>query len=117
MVPMEIKEIYDWSLSVDIIDLYFRPIYVFQFTKMDKDGNPIERKLEELDALKSDHWENLESTEFQMPSVPWVKILKLSADIGSIVLKDTPIIGTTMEVISAVAKQGPEIAEDMKKGK
>ncbi len=72
---------------------------------MDRDGNPIERKLEELNALKKDHWVNLETTEFQMSTIPWVKILKLSADIGSIVLQDVPIVGTTMKVISVVASQ------------
>lgn len=114
-VPIEAATIYEWSLEVFTIDLYFRPIFVFEFIHLDKDGNPVERKLEELDALKKDRWVNLETTEFQMPTVPWMKILKLSADIGAIVLKDIPIIGTTMKVASAVASQGPDIVNDMKR--
>lgn len=115
MVPIEAATIFDWHLDVDAIDLYFRPIFVFEFTRMDKDGNPVERKLEELDALKRGYWVNLQTTEFQMSNIPWVKILKLSADIGSIVLGDVPIVGTTMKVISAVASQGPDIMDGMKK--
>jgi hypothetical protein len=84
-----------------------------EFIHLDNDGNPVERKLEELDGLKKDRWENLETTEFQMSTIPWVKILKLSADIGAIVLKDIPVVGTTMKVASAIASQGPDIVEDL----
>ena len=115
MVPIEAALIYDWLLDVSIIDLYFRPLYVFQFSRMDKEGNTIEVKLEELDAIKKDRWINLQTTEYQMSTIPWVKILKLSADIGAIVLNDIPIVGTTMKVVSAVATQGPDIYEDMKR--
>lgn len=114
-IPIEAATIYDWSLAALKIDLYFRPIFVFEFVRQDNEGNPVDRKREELDALQKDHWETLETTEFQIPTVPWVKILKLSADIGSIVLKDVPVVGTTMKVASAVASQGPGIVEDMKR--
>lgn len=113
-VPIEAATIYNWSLEVFTIDLYFRPIFVFEFMHLDKDGNPVERKLEELDALKKDRWVNLQTTEWQMPSIPWIKILKLSADIGSIVLRDIPIVGTTMQVASAIASQGPDIINSMR---
>ncbi len=116
MVPVEAARIYDWLLEVDILDLFFRPIYVFEFIRMDKEGKPVERKLEELDALKKDRWVTLESTDFQMPTVPWMKILKLSTDIGVLVLKEVPVVGTTMEVLTVVAKQGPEIVSEIKKG-
>jgi hypothetical protein len=115
MVPIEAANIYEWMLEVMAIDLYFRPIFVFEFLRLDREGNPVERKIEELDALKRGHWVNLQTTEFQMSTIPWVKILKLSADIGSIVLGDIPIVGTTMKVVSAVATQGPGIADAMKK--
>ena len=114
-IPIEAATIYEWSLEVLKVDLYFRPIFVFEFMRQDKEGNPVERKLEELDALKKDRWVNLETTEFQMSTIPWVKILKLSADIGSIVLKDVPVVGTTMKVASAIASQGPDIVEGRKK--
>jgi len=113
MIPIEAALIYEWMLEVSIIDLYFRPLFVFEFLRLDKENNPIERKLEELDALKKDRWVNLESTEFQISTIPWAKILKLSANIGAIILNDIPVVGTTMKVISAVADQGPEIADDM----
>ena len=115
MVPIEAATIYEWFLEVMTVDLYFRPLYVFEFVKMDKDGNAVARNLEELDALRRDRWVKLETTEFQMSTIPWAKILKLSADIGSIVLKDIPIVGTTMKVISAVASQGPDIVGEMKR--
>lgn len=113
-VPIEAATIYNWSLEVFTIDLYFRPIFVFEFIHLDKDGNPVERKLEELDALKKDRWVNLQTTEWQMPSIPWIKILRLSADIGAIVLRDIPIVGTTMQVASAIASQGPDIVNSMR---
>jgi hypothetical protein len=115
MVSIEAATIYEWLLEVMAVDLYFRPIFVFEFVRLDKEGNPVERKIEELNALKRGHWVNLQTTEFQMSNIPWVKILKLSADIGSIVLGDIPIVGTTMKVVSAVATQGPGIVDDMKK--
>jgi hypothetical protein len=113
MVPIEAAKIFDWWLEVQSIDLYFRPLYVFEFVRSDKEGNPVDRKLEELDGLKRGQWDNLETTEFQMSTIPWMKILKLSADIGAIVLEDIPIVGTTMKVASAVASQAPGILDDM----
>lgn len=114
-VPIEAATIYEWLFEVQTIDLYFRPIFVFEFIHLDKDGNPVERKLEELDALKKDRWENLETTEFQMSTIPWAEILKLSADIGATVLKDIPIVGTTMKVTNAVASEEPDIVDDIQK--
>jgi hypothetical protein len=115
MVSIKAETIYDWQLEVATVDLYFRPIFVFEFIRLDRNGNPAESKLEELDALKRGHWVNLQTTEFQMSNIPWVKILKLSADIGSIVLADVPIVGTSMKIISAVADQGPGIIDGRKK--
>jgi hypothetical protein len=115
IVPIETGKIYNWELIVPYIDLYFRPLYVFQFERLDSDGNPIERKLEELDALHKNRWVNLETTEYQISSIPWAKILKLSADIGSIILRDVPILGTTMQIASKVADQAPEIVDEMKR--
>lgn len=115
MVPIEAATIYEWGLEVTNIDLYFRPLYVFEFVRLDQEGNPIERKLEELDALHKDKWVNLQATEFQMSTIPWMKILKLSADIGAIMLRDVPIIGTSMKIASTVADQAPGIIDNMNK--
>lgn len=113
MAPIEAATIYDWALEVVNADLYFRPLYVFQFEKLDQAGNPTERKLEELDALYKDRWVNLQTTEFQMSTIPWAKILRLSADIGAIVLQDVPVLGTSLKIASTLADQAPGIIEDM----
>ena len=111
MVPIEAATIYQWGLEVTNIDLYYRPLYVFEFIRLDQDGNPIERKLEELDALHKDQWVSLQATEFEMSTIPWMKILKLSADIGVIMLRDVPIIGTSMKIASTVAGHAPGIVD------
>lgn len=113
MVPIEAATIFQWGLEVTNIDLYFRPLYIFEFVRLDQDGNPIERKLEELDALHKDQWVNLQATEFEMSTIPWLKILKLSADIGVIMLRDVPIIGTSMKIASTVAGQAPDIIDEI----
>ena len=113
MVPIEAATIYEWGLEVTNVDLYFRPVYVFEFVRLDQDGNAIERKLEELDALHKDTWVNLQATEFQMSTIPWLKILKLSADIGSIMLRDVPVIGTSLKIVSTVTDQAPDIIDQM----
>lgn len=113
MVAIDATTIHAAELRVEKIDLYFRPLFVFQFEKLDSTGNPIERKLEELDALNKDHWTNLETTEFQLSRLPWGKILKLSADIGSAFLQDVPIVGTVVKATSIFADQVPGILDDM----
>ncbi len=113
MAPIEAATIYDWALEVVNVDLYFHPLYVFQFEKLDQAGNAIERKLEELDALYKDRWITLQTTEFQMSTIPWAKILRLSADIGAIMLQDVPVLGTSLKIAGTLADQGPGIIEDM----
>ena len=113
MAPIEAATIYNWALEVVNVDLYFRPLYVFQFEKLDQAGNAIERKLEELDALYKDRWVTLQTTEFQMSTIPWAKILRLSADIGAIMLQDVPVLGTSLKIASTLADQAPGIIDDM----
>jgi hypothetical protein len=115
MVSIEAATIYDWALEVMTIDLYFRPLYVFQFERRDESGSTNGLKLEELDGLNKDRWVTLQATEFQMPDIPWVKILKLSADIGAIVLRDAPVLGTSLKIATTIADQGPGIISDIKK--
>ena len=112
MAPIEAATIYNWALEVVNVDLYFRPLYVFQFEKLDQAGNAIERKLEELDALYKDRWVTLQTTEFQMSTIPWAKILRLSADIGAIMLQDVPVLGTSLKIASTLADQAPGIVPD-----
>jgi hypothetical protein len=114
MVAIDAPMIHEAWLKVENIDLYFRPLFVFQFDKVDDHGNTIERKLEELDALNKDHWTTLATTEFQLPRVPWTKILRLSSDIGTILLQDIPIAGTAFKVTSTVLDQGPDIVNSMR---
>lgn len=114
MVSIDAPTIHEAWLKVENVDLYFRPLFVFQFDRVDEQGNTIDRKWEELDALNRDNWTTLATTEFQIPRVPWIKILKLSADIGTILLQDIPIAGTAFKVTSHVLDQGPDIINDMR---
>ncbi len=114
MVSIDASTIHEWGLRVEKIDLYFRPLFVFQFEKLDERGNPLERKLEELDALNRSHWTNLASTEFQMSNIPWNQILKLSANIGVILLQDIPVLGRSLEISKAISEQGPDIINSMR---
>ena len=59
MVAIDAPMIHEAWLKVDTIDLYYRPLFVFQFEKMDDHGNAIELKLEELDGLNKDNWTTL----------------------------------------------------------
>lgn len=115
MVSIDAPTIHEAHLKVEKVDLYFRPLFVFEFEKLDQQNNALERKLEELDALNRDHWTNLATTEFQMSKIPWVKILKLSADIGTILLQDTPIAGTAFKVTGKILDQGPDIIDDIQR--
>lgn len=114
MVAIDAPMIHEAWLKVENIDLYYRPLFVFQFEKMDEQGNAIELKLEELDGLNKDTWTTLATTEFQMPRVPWTKILQLSADIGTILLQDMPIAGTAFKVTSTILDQGPDIINSVR---
>lgn len=114
MVSIDAPTIHEAYLKVGKIDLYFRPLYVFEFEKLDEHGNALERKLEELDALNREHWTNLATTEFQMSKLPWAKILRLSADIGNILLQDVPIAGTAFKITGKILDQGPDILDDMR---
>lgn len=115
MAPIEAATIHDWSLEVATIDLYFRPLYVFQFERLDQGGNRSGLKLEELDGLFKDRWITLQTTEFQMSTVPWVKILKLSADIGALMLRDVPVLGTSLKIAGVIADQAPGILEQVQR--
>ena len=75
MVSIDPIKIHDWSLSVEIADLYYRPLYVFEFERMDKDGTVIDRKHEQLDAINGE-WSQIPSPEIKQPAaLPWDKIL------------------------------------------
>jgi hypothetical protein len=114
MVSIDAPMIHEAWLKVENVDLYYRPLFVFQFEKLDDRGNTIERKLEELDALNKDNWTTLATTEFQMSRVPWTKILRLSADIGTILLQDMSIVGTALRVTNTVIDQGPDIVNSLR---
>ncbi|MBX7236743.1 MAG: hypothetical protein K1X65_20345 [Caldilineales bacterium] len=114
MVSIDAQTIHEWGLRAETVDLYFRPLFVFEFEKYDERNNPLDRRLEELDALDRNHWTNLATTEFQMSSMPWGKILKLSSDIGIILLQDVPVLGRSLEIGKAIAEQGPGIVDDLR---
>ena len=116
MVSMEGPTINEAKLRLERIDLYFRPIFVFEFERFDKHGNRTDRKVEELDALVRNRWTTLSRTEFNMSTVPWKQILLLSADIGSILLQNVTGIGPTLQIGVAIVEHGTEIARGTSNG-
>lgn len=90
-----------------------RPIHVIEFERFDRHGNRIDRKVEELDALSRKRWTTLERMESQIPQVPWVKVLKLSADVGAILLQNYSGIGPALQITSKLLDQGPDILESL----
>lgn len=114
MVSIDAQAIHDWWLRAETVDLYFRPLFVFEFQKYDERNNPLDRRLVELDALDRNYWTNLATTEFQMSSIPWGKILKLSSDIGMLFLQDVPVLGRSLEIGKVIAEQGPSIVDDLR---
>lgn len=115
MISIDAPTIHEAYLRVEKLDLYFRPLFVFQFDKLDSSGNRMDRNLEELDALNRDRWTHLSRTEYQMSRLPWTKILKLSADIGTVLLQDVPVAGTAFKVTGTILEQGPSILDDIKR--
>jgi hypothetical protein len=113
MVSMEGPTINEAKLQLERLDLYFRPIFVFEFERFDRDGNRTDRKVEELDALARNRWTTLERTEFQMTQIPWKKILRLSADIGAILVQNYTGIGPALEITSTLLQQGGNIIDDL----
>jgi hypothetical protein len=115
MVSKQPIRIHDWFLAVDTVDLYFRPAYVFQFERRDKDGKLISMKLEELDAVNG-KWTTLSTIDVRRSSVPWDKVLLLTMDATAVVLKELggPWTRTAAGLFEVGTKHVPGIVEDMK---
>lgn len=113
MVAMDGPSVNQARLRLERIDLYFRPIYVIEFERFDRNGNRIDRKIEELDALSHKRWTTLERTDFQLAQIPWVKILKLSADVGAVLLQNYSGIGPALQITSKLLDQGPDILNSL----
>lgn len=113
MVSVDGPTITDAKLNLERLDLYFRPIFVFEFERFDKNGNRTDRRIEELDALVRNRWTPLSRTEFQMPQVPWSKILRLSADIGAILLQDYSGFGPALRITGTLIEHGPDIVDSL----
>ena len=104
------------ACASDAIDLYFRPLFVFQFEKLDPGGNMMERKLEELDGLTRNRWTNLATTEYRCRPFHGANTLRLSADIGLVLLNDVPVLGQALQITSIVAHRFP-VSLTMREGK
>ncbi|MGH2537691.1 MAG: hypothetical protein ACRDHL_09885, partial [Candidatus Promineifilaceae bacterium] len=112
-VALDATEISEARLKVETLDLYFRPSYVFEFLELNEQGKPAQRKLEELDALVNDRWANLETTDFQA-RMPWSKILRLSADLGGILLEEVPVAGAALKITGKMLELSPGIIDDLR---
>ena len=108
-VPVEPPGPNNWFLKIQNVDLYFRPLYVFEFEKFAVDNRREDRRSAELDALDRTHWTTLATSEYQIPTLPWGSILKLSTDIALVLLRDVPVLGQSLEISKLLMEQGPEI--------
>lgn len=116
MVSIEPIKIHDWSLAVEVADLYFRPVYIFEFERLDKEKNLIENKLEQLDAITGE-WVNISSREVIQPGrIPWDKIMHLTIDASVVVLQELggPWVRVTAGLVEVSVDQIPDIVDDLK---
>ena len=115
MVSIEPVAIHDWLLTIDAVDLYLRPVFVFQFERADKEDAIAERKFEQLDALTGD-WTALATTEVLSSNIPWEKILVLTMDASAVVFQE--LSGPWLKVTAGLLKVGsehlPGIMDDIK---
>jgi hypothetical protein len=73
----------DWRITVEAADLYFRPLYLFEFQRTDKAGNVAETKVEQMNALTGD-WMPVPAGEDQ-PAPPWETALaRMTPDAGEL---------------------------------
>ncbi|MEA3397329.1 MAG: hypothetical protein U9R05_07695 [Chloroflexota bacterium] len=105
MVSIEPVAIHDWLLTIDAVDLYLRPVFVFQFERAGKEAAVAERKFEQLDALTGD-WTALETTEVLSSNIPWEKILVLTMDASAVVFQE--LSGPWLKVTAGLLKVGSE---------
>lgn len=106
----------EWYLKIRNVDLYFRPLYVFEFEKFGPDNKRQDRRSAELDALDRTRWTTLATSEYQIPTVPWGKILRLSSDIALALLRDVPVLGQSLEISKLLIEQSPSIIDDLRGG-
>jgi hypothetical protein len=118
MVSIEPVAIHDWSLTVEIADLYFRPMYVFQFEKLDEEGNVQETKLQQFDPIKNE-WGTISAREVRRSSVPWDKIMLLTVDASAVVLQELggPWLKVTSGLLKVGAKHIPDIVEESRRSR
>lgn len=115
MVSIEPVAIRDWLLTVDTVDLYFRPQYVFQFERLDKMGKVSETKVERLDGLTG-KWSMVETRQVRQSTVPWDKILILTVDASAVVIQELggPWLKVAGGLLQVGTKHVPGIIEEMK---
>ncbi|MCX6033095.1 MAG: hypothetical protein NT169_27900 [Chloroflexi bacterium] len=111
---MDPVEIYDWLIAAENVDLYYRPAYVFRFIRLDAQGQVLDTRLEQIDAVNG-NWAPAD-IELLKPNVPWDKVLSLTADASAVVLME--LGGPWLRVAAGLMKVGkdhiPGIVQDMK---
>jgi hypothetical protein len=117
-VPISPDAIHSLHFEVKNADLYFRPTYVFEFSKLDKEGKVVETKLEELDATK-EAWRTISEGALSMTSlsaIPWRKVFHLSKDVAFVILDEFG--GRWWRLATDLKEVGdrhlPDIADHMK---
>ncbi len=116
MVSIDPVSIHDWSITVDFVDLYFHPYYVFEFQREDQDGNVVETRLEQLDALNGT-WGIISAQDVKQSTVPWNKIFHLTIDATAVVLQELggPWLNVASGLIGVGSQHIPGIMGEMKK--
>jgi hypothetical protein len=115
MESISAEYIHSWGLRVETINLYFRPLYVFEFKQYDvQDREVREKRVEELDGLNRNLWTPLPTTGRPKSDIPWAEILKLSTDLGLVLLRDVSGVGQILELGKVLQDHLPEIAKEMR---
>jgi len=115
MESISAEYIHSWGLRVEAVDLYFRPIFIFEFKQYDVQDREVgEKRVEELDGLDRTLWTSLPTTGRPKSDIPWAEILRLSTDLGLVLLRDVSGVGPVLELGKVLQDHLPEIAREMR---
>jgi hypothetical protein len=115
MESISAEFIHSWGLRVEAINLYFRPLFVFEFSQYDVHDREVgEKRIEELDGLNRNLWTVLPTAGRPKSDIPWTEILKLSTDLGLILLRDVSGVGQILDLAKVLQDHLPEIAKEMR---
>jgi len=69
------RKVHESRLEIYNFELYYRPIFVFEFQQEDSES----LKYEEFDALTG-RWSSIPNKEIRQPDIPWDKVLRFSLE-------------------------------------